>query len=119
MRTSRLSEGGDWTFGKGKADYLRRSEAIRQNIVTRLRSFTDDWYADTGHGLPWLEILGERNTERRILREIEKTILETEGVRAIDQLQLVSVDANRAAEIAVTIVDIFDERYDETVSISI
>ena len=118
-RVSRLDDSDDWTFGKGKADYVRRSEAIRQSVVTRLRSFTNDWFLDVNHGLPWLEMLGERNTERRILREIEKSILGTDGVRAIDKLELVEVDPNRAAEIAVTVVDIYDERYDETVSIDL
>ena len=63
-------------------------------------------------------MLGERNTQKRILREIERSVLETEGVRAIDRLRLVSVDNNRAAEIELTFIDIFDTRYDETVSVS-
>ena len=119
MRVSRLDADGDWTFGKGRANYLRRSEAIRQSVVTRLRSFTSDWFLDVNHGLPWLEMLGERNTQKRILREIERSVLETEGVRAIDRLRLVSVDSNRAAEIELTFIDIFDTRYDETVSVTI
>lgn len=118
MRVSRLDDDGDWTFGKGRANYLRRSEAIRQSVVTRLRSFTNDWFLDVNHGLPWLEMLGERNTQKRILREIERSVLETEGVRAIDRLRLVSIDSNRAAEIELTFIDIFDTRYDETVSVS-
>ena len=119
MRVSRLNSSGDWTFGKGKANYLRRSEAIQQNIVTRLRSFTNDWFLNINHGLPWLEMLGERNTRKRILREIEKSILETEGVRAIDRLELISIDPNRAAEIQISITDIFNERFDNTLSITV
>ena len=117
MRVSGLTVDGDWRFGKGKATYKRRSDAIRQNVFTRLRSFENDWFLDITHGLPWVDMLGSRNTRQRILREIERQVLTTEGVRAIDRLELVSVDDNRAATIQIAIIDIFDERYDETVRI--
>lgn len=117
MRVAGLTDSGDWRFGKGRAVYLRRSEAIQQNVVTRLRSFIDDWFADIDAGLPWLEMLGTRNNETRILREIEQVVLQTEGVRSIQRLQLVEVDQDRGASIELAIIDIFDQRLDETVSI--
>lgn len=116
MRVRRLTKTGDWTFGKGKADYLRRSEAIRQNVVTRLKSFTDDWFADINAGLPWIELLGNRQTQERILREIEETVLTTEGVRSIDRLSVTDV-TDRDAKIQLRFTDMFDRRYDETVGI--
>jgi hypothetical protein len=113
MRVAGLTASGDWRFGKGKAIYLRRSDAIRQNVVTRLRSFTDDWFLDTVAGLPWFELLGNRETERRILREVERTVLATEGVRAIERLRLIGPGRNREAVIEIDVVDIFDERFTE------
>jgi len=117
MRVSGLTADGDWRFGKGRAVYLRRSEAIRQNVVTRLRSFTNDWFLNISEGLPWIELLGSRQNEQRILREIENRVLTTEGVRLIERLRLVSVDGNRVAHIELSFVDIFDQRFDETVSL--
>lgn len=113
MRVSGLDSSGDWRFGRGKAVYLRRSDAIRQNVVTRLRSFTDDWFLDTAAGLPWFELLGDRETERRILREVETVVLGTEGVRAIERLTLTRPNRNREATIEIDVVDIFDERFTE------
>lgn len=113
MRVSGLTATGDWRFGRGKAVYLRRSDAIRQNVVTRLRSFTDDWFLDTAAGLPWFELLGERQTERRILREVEGIVLGTEGVRAIERLRLTRPGRNREATIEIDVVDIFNERFTE------
>lgn len=118
MRVSKLTTDDDWRFGKGKAQYLQGSDAIRQNVKTRIRSFTDDWFADVAAGLPWVEMLGtlgEGQNKRRILREIERVVLTTEGVRAIDRLEFVSVDINRNATIRLTVIDMFDQRYDETV----
>lgn len=117
MRVSGLTTGGDWRFGKGRAIYLRRSDAIQQNVVTRLRSFVGDWFADIDAGLPWIEMLGTRNNSTRLLREVERVVLQTEGVRAIQRLRLVEVDEHRGATIDLAIVDIFDQRLDELVSV--
>jgi len=113
MRVSGLTAGGDWRFGQGRAVYLRRSDAIHQNVVTRLRSFTDDWFLDTAAGLPWFELLGHRETERRLLREVEAVVLKTEGVRAIERLRLTRPSRSREALIEIDVVDIFDERFTE------
>jgi hypothetical protein len=106
MRVSRLTVNGDWTFGKGRANYLRRGDAIHQNVVTRLRSFTDDWFLDTASGLPWYELLGSKGAQARMLREIERVILTTGGVRTLDRLSVTVTD--RMASIDITLTDIFN-----------
>lgn len=115
MRVSGLDSDGDWRFGKGKANYLRRSEAIQQNVVTRLRSFTDDWFLNITNGLPWIDMLGSRNNETRILREIERVVLSTEGVRSIERIELISIDENRNAVIHVSLTDIYGVQITEVI----
>lgn len=117
MIVSGLAADGDWRFGKGRANYLRRSDAIRQSVVTRLRSFVDDWFLDTEAGLPWLDLLGTRNNEAQILREIEQVVLATEGVRTIERLELVEVDTGRNATIRLAVRDIFNQTFTETVGV--
>jgi len=107
MRVSKITNEGDWTFGKGKADYAVNSAAIRQNVVTRLREFKNDWYADVNSGIDWFGLLGSRGNENAILRSIEKTILETEGVATITTLRLSSINSNRVAFIQIRFTDIF------------
>jgi len=51
MRVSKITADGDWSFGKGRANYVTNTDAVRQNVVTRIRSFTNDWYADINHGI--------------------------------------------------------------------
>ena len=116
MRVSGLSTDGDWRFGRGLAVYKRRSEAVKQRVVTRLRLFTDDWFADISNGIPWIEIFGTKQQEKRMLREIESTVLSTDGVKSIQRLELVDVD-KRHARVELTYTDLFNRQLSETVSI--
>lgn len=113
MQVSGIDANGDWRFGRGRAVYVRNSDAVRQNVVTRLRSFTNDWFLDVDHGLPWLDLLGRRNAQTEILREIERSILNTPGVRAIvGAPTIAAIDGSRTALISVSVIDIFDTRID-------
>lgn len=116
MRVSGLTATGDWQFGRGKASYLVNSAAIRQNVVTRLRSFTNDWALDINHGSDWFSILGQHGNEKRLLDEVNNVVLTTDGVRAIEKIEVLST-ANRVANILVRYVDIFDVPTTETVSL--
>lgn len=117
MRVSGLDNMGDWRFGKGRAVYVRDSQAIRQNVVTRLRSFTDDWFLNVGHGLPWFRLLGSRANEKRVLRAIERQVLQTEGVLSIDRLRIVRRDRNRGIVLELRYVDVFDQSIADTLEL--
>ena len=121
MRVNGLTKDGDWRFGKGRAVYVRKSAAVGQKVVTRLRSFVNDWFADINAGSPWIELFGTRGNleerKRQILREVERVVLTTEGVRAINRLELIEVDENRSATIQIEVVDVFNETTNEVVTI--
>ncbi len=75
----------DFTFGKGRNNYLRRVDAIEQDIETRLLSFLGDCFFDVVAGIDWFGRLGGKN--RAILElDIAATILNTPGVTALVQL---------------------------------
>lgn len=84
----------DWTFGKGRNNYLEKNSAIAQNINTRLQSFLGDCFFDTGAGIDWFNLLGSKN---RIALElaITATILNTTGVTRLVELSLVVNDNRR------------------------
>ncbi|EPM4783636.1 hypothetical protein [Providencia stuartii] len=42
MKVRRLDDNHDWCFGRGRADYNIRSEAIAQSVLTRLLSLKQD-----------------------------------------------------------------------------
>lgn len=107
MAVSRLDENGDWVFGKNLAGYIRNSEEIQQNIVTRIKSFANDWFLDTDAEIDWFTILGNRGNEQTIIREVERVTLETDGVKTIEKLQVSSDPSTRQATILLCYTDIF------------
>lgn len=87
MRVRRLN-GHDWTFGRGRADYVKDQAAIAQNIKTRLLSFKNDWFLDIDANIDWMNLLGQRGTEKIIENEVAGVILTTSGVVRINSLSL-------------------------------
>lgn len=87
MRVRRLN-GHDWTFGRGRADYVKDQAAIAQNIKTRLLSFKNDWFLDIDANIDWMNLLGQRGTEKIIENEVTRVVLTTSGVVRINSLSL-------------------------------
>lgn len=117
MRVSALDSNDDWTMGKGRANYITGSEAIAQNVKTRLRSFEDDWYLDVTHGVPWIELFSNLGTQRRIVRAVERTVLQTEGVLSMSDIQVTNIDKNRRARIEFDYTDIFSRTASESLEL--
>lgn len=80
-----LTSTGDWTYGKGKNNYLSRNAAVRQNIQTRLSSFLGDCFFDIQAGIDWFNLLGSKNIIGLNL-SISATILNTRDVTKLVQL---------------------------------
>lgn len=106
MRVRKNTSSGDWQFGRSKYDYIKDDDAIAQNIKTRLQSFKNDWFLDTEANIDWLNLLGQRGTEEEIKSEVERVVLETEGVIQINDISLSVTE--RDANIAVTVTTIFN-----------
>jgi hypothetical protein len=119
MRVAGLDKNNDWTFGRGKASYKRESKAIAQNVFTRLRSFTNDWFLDIGHGIDWFNLLGQYNTAPQIIRAVERTVLQTEGVISVQRIEVVSRSKQRGIRIEIEYTDIFGLPNDQTLELSI
>lgn len=117
MRVSGLDENDDWRFGRSKAAYITRAEAVRQNVVTRLRSFATDFFLDTDACIDWIDLLGRKGTQEEILRNVERVTLATEGVTNITQLELTVKTSERKATIMLSFGTIFDEVITEEITI--
>lgn len=77
---------GDWTFGKGKENYLFAQNAISMNIKTRLLSFLNDCFFDMGAGIDWFTYLGVPNKSDEIILRSRVIILQSYGVVKINSL---------------------------------
>ena len=107
MQVSGLDKNLDWRFGKGRAVYKTNAKAIEQNVQTRLRSFRGDWYLDVDAGVNWIELLGNPGTEKRIIRAVESTVLQTDGVLSIQELKIIGRDSTRGVKIRIRYTDVF------------
>jgi hypothetical protein len=75
----------DWTYGKGKNNYLSRQDAIAQDIETRLYEFLGDCFFNIAAGIDWFGRLGGKDRTALEL-DIAATIINTAGVTALVQL---------------------------------
>jgi len=117
MRVSGLNNNGDWTFGAGLANYKIDSEAVRQNLQTRLKSFVGDWFLDIEAGIDWLTLLGERETEDQILSDVQRVTLATTGIARIESLEISTDRQLREATIFMSVTDVFSQTYETEVGI--
>lgn len=117
MKVSGLDRNNDWRFGRGQAVYIQDSAAIRQNVATRIRSFAGDWFLDVTANIPWIELLGRRDSREQVLREVERVTLSTEGVVKMLHLDMEYDKRDRIAIITLSFEDIFNVQ--QTISESI
>ena len=108
MSVSALDKNLDWTFGSGRSNYYKDSEEIAQNVLTRLKSFKNDWFLDINAEIDWLNILSTKNNEQIIIDEVTRVTASTFGVRRVKSVSVLSVDLQRGAKIEVAYVDIFN-----------
>ena len=77
-----LDSDGDWTYGKGKNNYLTDLNAVVQNINSRVKSFLGDCFFDLGAGIDWFHLIGSKN-QTTLNLSIAAVILNTEDVTGI------------------------------------
>lgn len=117
MAVAGLNSDLDWTFGKGRANYKTKSAEILQNVITRIKSFKFDWFADIDAHIDWFTLLGNKNNEQAILNELQRVILSTDGVAIISELEVVSVNERRAS-IRLRYTDIFGETFTQSIGLA-
>lgn len=117
MQVSGLDQSGDWRFGRGQAIYIQRGEAVRQSVVTRIRSFASDFFLDIDACIDWIDLLGRLGTKDEILRQVERVTLATEGVTSITSLTIDAKPSTRTAVITLTFRTIFDDSFSEEIAI--
>jgi hypothetical protein len=100
-----LSQTGDWTFGRGRANYLTRNSAIAQNISTRLKSFLGDCFFSSASGIDWFNLLGS-SARTELELAIATTILNTDGVTGLERLDI-EVNADRFFRVSYAVTTVY------------
>lgn len=112
MKVAGLSENDDWQFGRGRATYLKNSDAVAQNVKTRIREFKQDWFANVEKGIDWITYLGNRSTQEDIEDAVRTTTLQTEGVATLDSFEIIVNRRARSATIRLSYTDVYSQTFD-------
>lgn len=110
MAVRALDNTDDWTFGQGRSNYITKDNEIAQNVITRIRSFKNDYFLDTEANIDWINILGKKNNQSLILSEIRRVVSTTDGVQQINEITLIE-NKQRSAIILID----FDTIYNKNV----
>jgi len=108
MRVRTLDNNGDWTFGRGKANYITSKKAIAQTVSTRIKSWANDNPLAMDANIDWKDLLGRKGTEDTILREIERVTVQTDGVIRVTQLEVIKTE-KRVQSIILSYDTIYDD----------
>jgi len=94
---------GDWTFGKGKNNYLRDKDALIQSLKTRILSWQGDCFFAKQDFVDWNNLL-DIGTKDLLDMEINRVILQTQGVLKINSNVSIVNERNYSAQIDINTV---------------
>lgn len=80
MIVRELDKNHDWTFGRGKSNYLSKSDAIAQSVKTKLLSLKNDWFLNLKDGIGWFDYLEKNSNTQALEMECKSRILSVKGV---------------------------------------
>ncbi|HCT5801665.1 putative bacteriophage protein [Acinetobacter nosocomialis] len=110
MRYRKLSSDGDYVFGSGKNDFLVNSpEAVAQAILTRLKLWLGEWFADTSDGTGWNQSIVGKHSKNLYELTLHQRALETPGVKSIVDFQSALDPDTRRLTVSMTVNTIFGE----------
>lgn len=96
MSDLRLNALGDLDIVNGDLRLTQGSDAIRQHILQRLRTFLGEWFLDISVGVPYYQSILVKNPNFAIVEPLLKdTILTTPGVIELLSFELDYISETR------------------------
>lgn len=102
MAFRNLDENNDWTFGKGKNNYVRGNAAVALDIKTRINSWFGDCFFAQTEGIDWINRLGSKNQRRLLEADLRREILQTQDVTGIINFDTILEGRNFTANYSVS-----------------
>lgn len=108
MRYRKLDDDGDYSFGQGQNNFhINTPEGVAQAVMTRLKFWVGEWFADTSDGTGWsTDVLG-KFTDHLFELMIRQRILSTQGVLRVDSFDSQFDGEKRKLSIQSTITTIY------------
>jgi hypothetical protein len=110
MTFRQLDVNGDWTFGKGTANYAVDEKAIDLNIRTTILSWKGDCFFDLQAGLNWRELL-DTGQQDRLDIALHSLILQVEDVVGVDRASANFDPVTRELKVTYNVTTVFDRNY--------
>lgn len=82
-KNRRLNGLGDFTFGRGLADFVKRDDQIVQNVQTRIKEFQNDYFLNLRRGIDWRTLLSTKNADEDITEAVREVTAQTDGVARV------------------------------------
>ena len=114
MIIRKIDDSGDFTFGKGKENYLKDNAAIAQNIDTRLLSWINDCFFGLQEGLDWSAYF-EKGQKDNLIQAIKSVILSSYGVIGVNSITS-DLDAARKLTVTYTIDTIYSQAFTSVIN---
>lgn len=101
MKYRKLTADGDYSFGKGIANFFSNSpEAVAQAIQTALQLVQGEWFLDVNAGVPYQSKVFGMGTKASYDLTIQSTVLNVSGVLRIAKYSSQIDPATRRADVA-------------------
>jgi hypothetical protein len=81
----------DWKYGRGRNDYLKNEDALKQNLKTRILSWKNDCFFDLQAGVDWNNYL-DIGTKFFLDQNVKQVILQTPDVIKINSYESILSD---------------------------
>jgi hypothetical protein len=108
MKVRALDSNHDWTFGSGLANYKKDSDAVKQCVLTRLKSFLYNYFLDQYHGVNWFKHLSKNPDVEAMRQDIKNNVFAVDGIASIDSLDIKYDTIARKAYIQLQYTDIYN-----------
>ena len=110
MRYRKLDDNGDHSFGSSENNfYINSPDAIRQSILTRLRLWLGEWFADTSDGTGWNQTILGKQSQGLYELTLRQRVLETPGVVTIDTFESTLDPQTRRLSVVMSVNTIYGE----------
>ena len=114
MSVRRIDTDSDWNRGRGRNDYLRLSEEIKQNVKTRVQMWKNDCFFALDEGVDWNRFL-TKSREELLVNDIRRVIVQTAGVAELTNVEFELLNRNLRCEY--TIIDIYSNTWEDKINL--
>lgn len=105
-----LTPAGDWTFGKGLANYNQNEPAVEENILTWLQSWVNNCFFSLKDGVDWQNLL-DVGQAVNLTDSIRSNILLCYGVVGVNGLSVLFEPRTRFISITALVQTIFSPSF--------